>query len=332
MKYISQLSEFSKETLIEMHKKHPKRQTRMRAHIILLSAEGYKMGEIAKIYRIQQHTVSICLTNWENDGIVGLFDKPKSGRSRLLTPEEEDRAYKLIEEDRRNSKKAQSLLQEETGKEISEWTFKRSLKRSGLRWKRMRRSLKNKQNPEDFKAGKEKIAKLQEKEDRGEIDLHYFDESGVSTIPDVPYGWQLAGETVELPSHRSKRVNILGFCNRQNDFYYETVEGWVNSEHVISCFDNFANRVTKPTVVIVDNASMHRSKKFRDAQLEWEKKKLFIHYLPTYSPELNLIEILWRFLKYHWLPLSAYESYKKLKENLLSVLDNIGIKYTISFA
>ena len=87
------------------------------------------------------------MTKWETQGLVGLLDKPKSGHPRLLTPEEEERASEIIEEDPRNSKKAQSRLQEETGKEISEWTFKRSLKRAGLRWKRMRRSPKANQDP-----------------------------------------------------------------------------------------------------------------------------------------------------------------------------------------
>ena len=142
MRFIPYLSEFSRETLAEMHQKHPKSRARMRAHIILLSAEKYTIEQIAEIYHIQRDTVSICLTRWESNGLVGLLDKPRSGRPRLLTPEEEELALKFIEEDQRNSKKAQSLLQRETGKEISEWTFKRTLKRSGLRWKRMRRSLK----------------------------------------------------------------------------------------------------------------------------------------------------------------------------------------------
>ena len=142
MRFISHLSEISRETLTQMHQKHPKSRARMRAHIILLSAEKYTIDKIAELYHIQRDTVSICLTRWENNGLVGLLDKPRSGRPRLLTAEEEDLALKFIEEDQRNSKKAQSLLQKETGKEISEWTFKRTLKRSGLRWKRMRRSLK----------------------------------------------------------------------------------------------------------------------------------------------------------------------------------------------
>lgn len=332
MRYVKPLPEYVKETLKEMHKNHPKSRARMRAHIILLSAEGYQIDEIANIYQIKRDTVCRCLTNWESQGLVGLLDKPKSGRPRVLTPEEEERACELIETDQRNSKKAQVCLEQETGKTISQWTFKRTLKRAGLRWKRMRRSLKKKQDPDRFAQGKKEIAQFKEQEERGEIGLYYFDESGVSTIPEVPYGWQPEGETFEMSSLRSKRINILGFCNRHNDFYYEIVEGWVKSEQVIDCFDSFADRLSKPTVVIVDNASIHTSKKFKAKCAQWATKGLTVYYLPTYSPELNLIEILWRFLKYHWMPLSAYENYKKLKECLIGILSNIGEKYSISFA
>ena len=256
----------------------------------------------------------------------------KEGRPRILTGKEEERAIELIKEDPRNSKKAQSMLQKETGKKLSKWTFKRSLKRGGKSWKRMRKSLKNKQSPEKAEISRKEIEKFQEQEEKGEIDLYYFDESGVSTVPEVPYGWQSTGETERLPASRSRRVNILGFCNRANNFYHETVEGWVNSDDVICSFDNFIETLCKRTVIIVDNASMHRSKKFKAKLAEWEAKDVVIYYLPPYSPELNLIEIVWRFLKYSWLPLSAYQSYKQLKHGLNEVLENIGEKYMISFA
>ncbi|WP_368860940.1 transposase, partial [Desulforhabdus sp. TSK] len=42
------------------------------------------------------------------------------------------------------------------------------------------------------------------------------------------------------------------------------------------------------------------------------KKNLYIKFLPTYSPELNLIEILWRKIKYEWLSFSAYLSFSLL--------------------
>ena len=101
---------------------------------------------------------------------------------------------------------------------------------------------------------------------------------------------------------------------------------------VIACFDRFCAQIAKETVVIVDNASTHTSHAFRARLADWADKGLIIKYLPTYSPELNIIEILWRFIKYEWLPLSAYQNYKQLKQELQNVLESIGSKYLISFA
>jgi transposase len=55
-------------------------------------------------------------------------------------------------------------------------------------------------------------------------------------------------------------------------------------------------------------------------------------YLPPYSPELNLIEILWRRIKYTWLPFSAYECLNALSEALETILSHVGSEYQITFA
>ncbi|MBT7191120.1 MAG: hypothetical protein HN916_13110 [Anaerolineae bacterium] len=90
--------------------------------------------------------------------------------------------------------------------------------------------------------------------------------------------------------------------------------------------------IKKKTVVIIDNASVHTSALFKQNIKKWEKRGLFLKYLPTYSPELNLIEILWRFIKYKWLDLAAYSSFKKLNEEIQKVLEGVGSKYQITFA
>ncbi|MDR0969323.1 MAG: transposase [Lentimicrobiaceae bacterium] len=58
---------------------------------------------------------------------------------------------------------------------------------------------------------------------------------------------------------------------------------------------------------------------------------MFIFFLPPYSPELNKIEILWRFIKYKWLTFDAFTNFQNLKEHLKEVLNNIGEKYVIKF-
>ncbi|MCK5719945.1 MAG: transposase [Thiomargarita sp.] len=56
----------------------------------------------------------------------------------------------------------------------------------------------------------------------------------------------------------------------------------------------------------------------------WQQQGLFIRFLPKYSPSLNPIEILWRFIKYQWLPFSAYLSFDSLVQNVEFILANIG--------
>jgi hypothetical protein len=49
-------------------------------------------------------------------------------------------------------------------------------------------------------------------------------------------------------------------------------------------------------------------------------------------PSTTIIEILWRKIKYEWLPFSAYESFQSLKDALFEVLANVGKSYTIKFS
>jgi transposase len=64
---------------------------------------------------------------------------------------------------------------------------------------------------------------------------------------------------------------------------------------------------------------------------QWVKRGLIIKYLPPYSPELNLIEILWRFMKYDWVPFSAYMSLQHLLQAGEDILQRCGTAYTIAF-
>ena len=109
-------------------------------------------------------------------------------------------------------------------------------------------------------------------------------------------------------------------------------ENKITSEIVIKFLDNYANKIKQLTVVVIDNAPIHRSKAFQKKIAEWKEKKLEIFWLPTYSPQLNLIEILWRFMKYEWVEKEVYFSWKNLVEYVEKVLKYFGTKYIINFA
>ena len=166
----------------------------------------------------------------------------------------------------------------------------------------------------------------------GDHDLYYFDEAGFSLTPSVPYAWQPVGERIELPSSRSQQMNVLGFMKHDGTHLDPYVtQGTVDSAVVIACIDNFCKKLTGPTTLVIDNAPVHGSKLFEMMIPKWEAMNLFLWFLPPYSPELNLIEILWKQIKYRWLPLDAYESFENLSSSLDSILAAFGKQFCICF-
>ena len=105
----------------------------------------------------------------------------------------------------------------------------------------------------------------------------------------------------------------------------------ITTEIAIDCFEIFSQTITKKTVVIIDNAPIHTSQALRKKLPAWKKKGLVLKFLPAYCPELNLIEILWRFIKYRWLLFAAYLSVDTLGAAVEEILVKVGSKYTIEF-
>ena len=120
--------------------------------------------------------------------------------------------------------------------------------------------------------------------------------------------------------------------HRQNALHTSMFEQSVHSGVVMICFDALCQTITKKTGVVLDHASIHRSEACEERIPCWKKQGLILKYLPSYSPEFNLIDILWRPIKYRWLPFSAYQCLNALIEALENILRNVGSKYQITFA
>ena len=184
-------------------------------------------------------------------------------------------ALDLLRKEPRSTKTVLHDIFATTGKTISAITLRRIARRSRLRWKRMRRSAKDRRDPAKFELAKEELADFQAEHRAGEIDLQYFDEAGFSLQPSVPYAWQPEGETVEIPSRRSCQLNVLGFLSLAGLLTSFTVEGTVDTEVVVTCFEAFSKQIRRLTVVVIDNASAHTSKRFKECQARWEERGLF---------------------------------------------------------
>src|SRR6266852_5593833 len=297
-----------------------------------LTEQQRALLENTMIYDVDRDTVSTWMKKWEKHGEKSLHDQPRSGRPTTLNAIEKELAKQYIKEEPRSLKNVVERLAQKTAKRLSISSLKRLAKKARLRWKRVRKSLKSLRDPIAFAQCQRELEALQKQEDQGKIDLYYFDESGFTLDPYIPYAWQEPGTVIEIPARKSGRMNVLGFMNRKNDLHPFIFEQSVHTEVVIACFEEFSKTLKKKTVVVMDNASVHTSEEFEECLPKWKKKGLLIKYLTTYSPELNLIEILWRNIKYAWLPFSAYQCLNALRDALENILKNFGSKYQITFA
>lgn len=119
--------------------------------------------------------------------------------------------------------------------------------------------------------------------------------------------------------------------NKRNEVDAYTIAGAVDSDVVIHGFNAFCQTRAGPTVVVVDHASLHTSEACQEALPPWEKHGLSVFYLPEYSPELNLLAILWRFMKYAWIACWAYTDFSSLIQYVEGVIKGFGDQYKINF-
>lgn len=170
-------------------------------------------------------------------------------------------------------------------------------------------------------------------EQAGKCHVWYGDESGFCLQPVLPYLWQKKGQTVGLPSSaHGKRLNVLGFLRRDGHLVSQTFTQTVKAEQLIAGVETLLSTLTRPSVLILDNASVHKNKAVKAKRAEWKQKGLRLLFLPPYSPHLNKIETLWRLMKYHWLSPCAYTDFETLTHHVTQLLAQVGNRYPISFA
>lgn len=128
-------------------------------------------------------------------------------------------------------------------------------------------------------------------------DLIYIDESGIDTYLYYPWGYGLRGQKVfgEISGKRYDRESFIAGKSDKQIIAPMCFKGTCNTE----LFNAWVEQSLIPElragqVVILDNATFHKSKKTKELI---EKAGCELLFLPPYSPDLNPIEKFWAHLK-----------------------------------
>jgi transposase len=189
---------------------------RQRAHCILLRSQGKCVGELMENFSVSRKTLYNWFNAWNTYSVAGLYDRPGRGRKPSFTPEQQEQIGRWSQEHPQQLKQVLQKIEAAWGIEVSQKTVSRVLKGLQKSWHRLRRVVGGQPDPQEYREKQAPLDVLQQQEEAGEIELDCLDETGFCLIPYVPYGWQPIGESLGIPSQRSKRLNVLGVMNRHN--------------------------------------------------------------------------------------------------------------------
>ncbi len=143
---------------IEKAIRHDKRpEVRQRCTVIRLLHQGHKPEEIAKMQAISIPTVYGWLKRWQQDGIEGLANKPKSGRPAKANDAYSQAVARVLEQEPKELgydfaiwtvDRLRQHLEKETGIALSEPRLRALMKRTGYRYRRPKHDLGHLQDPE----------------------------------------------------------------------------------------------------------------------------------------------------------------------------------------
>lgn len=313
--------------VVEIKKQHKKcvvKRYADRLKAMILLNDGYSFEKVAEILILDDDTIRRWYHIFDDEGIKGLQrDLYKGGISKLDDGQLEALAVHLDENLFLTSKAVCHWVKSQWAIEYTESGMTGLLHSLGFSYK--------KPTVTPGKAPTEEVqrdfaAKIVETiENKGPEDQVYFADGVHPRLnPIAGYGWIRTGKRKEIPSHTGREhLNINGVVNAESHEAIVHDSEWINAQSTIELCEKIKKKQLLGLIIIfADNARYYKCKVMA-AYLEANPRIKFIH-LPSYCPNLNLIERLWKFYKKKILYQHYYPNLEKMREASLEFFENLN--------
>ena len=277
-----------------------------RKQTILLFKKGIlNRGEIAQVVGVGRGVVGRWITMWKEGGMKALKTNPRGrrhGTGRTLSPSQEKKLKKCLIEKYPEQYKmdfalwtrgaVRELIKElygikmpirTVGHYLKQWGFtpQKPVKHAYERDEKRVRTWMKETYPEVVRKAKSEGA-----------EIHWGDETGIKSEDQVGRGYAPKGKTpVRKCSGRREKINMISSITNQGKVRFMFYEGAMNAERFIIFLRRLVRAVKRKVYLILDNLRVHHSYLVRD-WVEARKEQIELHYLPSYSPDLNPDEYL----------------------------------------
>jgi transposase len=305
------------------HHPHPRVQRKMEA--LWLKSQGVAHSEISRLTGISSTTLTSYLRAYQEGGIETLktirFYRPQSDlRVHQGTLEAHFRKHPPA-----SAKQAMAIIETLTGVRRSPDRIRVFLKHLGLKRRKvgMIPAKADVEVQETFKTT-ELEPRLEEAK-AGQRAVFFVDAAHFVLAPFLGMLWCFARVLIRAPAGR-RRFNVLGALNAiTHELVMVTNDTYVNASTVCELLRQLAARqLGVPITLILDNA---RYQKCALVTALAASLQIELLYLPAYSPNLNLIERLWKFVKKTCLYSTYYANFHDFKQAISNCLAQTHTAY-----
>src|SRR5512147_2661285 len=289
---------------------HPDPRVQRKMEGLWLKSHGLSHDRIAAYADVSRGSVQRYLNQDLEGGLPGLrrgrWQHPQSARAEHQDSLEEYFRKHPV----RSAKQAQTVIEQQTGIRRGLTQVRHFLKdRLGLRWR------KTGAIPVPPKKTVEKHAR------RGRRLVYFVDAAHFVFAPFLGFLWSAARLFVRAASGR-KRYNVLGALDAvTHRLIRVTNHEYITAESVCALLRAVAAAgVGLPITLVLDNA---RYQTCAVVQTLAASLGIELLYLPSYSPNLNLIERLWRFVRKQSLDSTYYEDFARFTAAIDQCLDEL---------
>ena len=304
------------EQIIELRAAHKETQSKKQAyriHAVILLGSDRTLNHVKENLFIDDETLRAYVNTYKEEGIAGLLNSKHSGKECLLSDEQQEiLRHELDNNIHLTVNSVISFVKRTFQIEYSESGMRDLLHRLGYVYKKPKLVPGNPDIDEQ-----EEFVKYYEEfmENKGEnVEVFFMDAVHPEHNTMAAYGWIKKGESRELKTNSGRqRLNLHGAINAETHEITVIESDKVNSESTIDLLETIRQKYFLASViyVILDNAKYHYSKEVREYL---EGKNIKLAFLPPYSPNLNLIEGVWKFFKKNVLYNKYYKNLKDFRK------------------
>ena len=290
---------------------------------VILLGTGWKLLEVSEALLLDDETLRSYVNKYRDGGVAQLLQTKYSGRHAHLDEKQMNTLCDELDENIDLTTAAVIEYVKETfGIEYTLSGMTDLLHRLGYTFKKPKLVPGNpdKEEQEHFIRCYESF--MEQKPD--DIEVLFLDAVHPEHNTMAAYGWIKKGQRRRLKTNRGRqRLNLHGAIHAETMQMTVIESQCVNQDSTVQLLEMIDKkyRHAKPIMIILDNASDHYGQQVMELVKEYPRLKLV--FLPTYSPELNLIERVWRFFKKKVLYNTYYENLEAFRKASIQFFQKI---------